>query len=192
MMVLPEASRFVLIEAALRALAECFTDQAGLVGGFAFDHGIIARLRRGASLIDVWSVLYDRLTTEQAVLLLPADDAARALGAWALVLRGMALMAPDPHATGRSPGAALAAAGVGEARITRLAEAEGDAFDEIFLSTCRHLRVEGLGVDWVRFGRLALERRHAPGVPPTDIASRLVSDFVQARRNEPTHSVSAA
>lgn len=187
-----EASPHLLIGSALAALADGFTDPPAKDGRPGFDHGAVARLRRGATLIDAWSVLYDRFTTGQAVLLLPADSAAKALRAWGLVLQGMALMAPNPHAPGRSPGAVLASAGLSETRVSRLLRAEGEAFDALFLSICRFLRAEGFAVDWIQFGRLALERVNAPGVSHTDIANQIIGDFVHARQIERMGEVSVA
>lgn len=79
--------------------------------------------------------------------------------AWALVVKGMAIMAPNVHAPGQNPGqvyASLARSGSFEVRTARLVSAEDDAFESFFLRACRTLAAKGAAVDWRQMARLAV------------------------------------
>lgn len=179
------------IDTALGKLASRFaTTEDKNRPGDAFDPGMVARLRRhpagGGASIDVWSALHTTLKLDVLDILVPqdrAETARRAGRAWGLVLHGMALMAPNPHQKGRLPGAALADARFSQARLIQLLRAEDQAFADHFATACRFLRAKGECVDWIRFGRLALERLNAPGIPHSQqdhMAEIIACDYVRA------------
>jgi CRISPR type I-E-associated protein CasB/Cse2 len=86
---------------------------------------------------------------------------------WAVVFKGMALMAPNVHeaAKGTAPGKVFNTTGFSSderpIRINRLLRAEDDAFEDLFLSACRFLRSRAAPVDWRSFATLAIRRGDA-------------------------------
>ncbi|WP_211102968.1 type I-E CRISPR-associated protein Cse2/CasB [Azospirillum sp. B21] len=165
---------------ALAALARRFADPDD--HGKCFDTGLVARLRRlpvgGPAGVDVWQALYDGLGADRTDALLSGRPPDRVGAAWALVLHGMALMAPEPHRQGRRAGEALAEAGFSEIRLTQLLRADADGFPDHFATACRFLRAKGEDVDWTEFGQLALKRLGlSPGYEAA--ADRIARDYVR-------------
>ncbi|MDR6771501.1 type I-E CRISPR-associated protein Cse2/CasB [Azospirillum sp. BE72] len=165
---------------ALAALARRFADPDD--HGKCFDSGLVARLRRlpagTPAGVDVWRALYDGLGADRADALLSGRSADRVGAGWALVLHGMALMAPGPHRQGRRAGEALAEAGFSETRLTQLLRADADGFPDHFATACRFLRAKGEEVDWTEFGQLALKRLGlSPGYEAA--ADRIARDYVR-------------
>lgn len=74
---------------------------------------------------------------------------------WALVAHGMALMAPDHHASVEI-GAALHTIDYAEGRLARLLNARGPQFRALVPRLCRHLAHKQQPLDWYRFARLIL------------------------------------
>lgn len=89
-------------------------------------------------------------------------DELRAIGGelrWALAIRAMAVMAPNVQG-GISLGTALRKADFANEdrpmRVNRLLGAEGEAFDDLFLSACRFLASKAQPFDWGGAIRLVL------------------------------------
>lgn len=84
---------------------------------------------------------------------------------WALILRGMATMAPRAHDPSVRPGAALSMTGFSSEdrpiRVNRLLKAEGEGFEDLLLSACRFLASKAQPVDWRSFARFALYQDEA-------------------------------
>jgi len=77
---------------------------------------------------------------------------------WAIILSGMARMAPLHHNPGNSIGRALAEAGVKEGRLMRLLRSHGPTFHDSFRRICGLLAARGLPVDWAEMASLVLTR----------------------------------
>lgn len=79
---------------------------------------------------------------------------------WALVLKGMAVMAPNTHDGSRRPGAMLNQVGFASEdrpiRINRLLRAEGESFEDLFLRACSFLASKAQPIDWRVMARFAL------------------------------------
>lgn len=138
--------------------------------------GPLAALRRiapGTGLPpDFWRVLMSCVPDELRM-------GAQAERAWALIINGIALMAPEPHRSNAWPGRVLAETGYSEPRLVRLLRAEGE---ELF----HEARIAGLWlaararpVDWVAFGRFLLSRLH-PGFLAEANRARHTHDFARA------------
>lgn len=127
---------------------------AGELASPAFPRGELAALRR----MDP-----DAPGSTPAFLKLLARHHPTVLGAapdhlrrWALVLHGMALMAPDHHRTGEPVGSALFAAGYAEPRLARLLGARGAQFRALVPRLCRHLKSKDRKLDWRELAELVL------------------------------------
>lgn len=81
------------------------------------------------------------------------DDAERR---WALILHGMALMAPNHHDPAIPVGRALFAADYSEQRLGRLLAARGAQFRALLPRLCRQLAHKAQSLDWRELGRLVL------------------------------------
>ena len=81
---------------------------------------------------------------------------------WALVCQGMAWMAPNVHDANSPAGRVLASCGFSSEdrplRINRLLRAEGETFEDLFLSACRFLASRAQPVDWCGFAALAIKQ----------------------------------
>ena len=75
---------------------------------------------------------------------------------WALIVRGMALTAPDHHATGLRVGTALHQAGISEARVARMLAARGVQFRAHITRVIRQLAQHRQPADWQELARLIL------------------------------------
>lgn len=131
--------------------------------------GAVAQLRRmdpGAAVLPpvFWHTLFAHVPEA-------LSGRAKAERAWAVVLNGMAHMAP--HMPGPQPdlGEALAATGYSEPRFIRLLRAEGNAFIQEVGTACRWLSAKGESVDWAGFADLIrLRLTDATGAGTGDIA----------------------
>lgn len=91
----------------------------------------------------------------------------RAERSWALIVHGMATLAPKPHETPAWVGQVLSDADKSEKlrhpypeqRFVRLLRAEGPDFAHEVGLVCRWLRSRGRPVDWIDFARFILARR---------------------------------
>jgi len=79
--------------------------------------------------------------------------------AWALLMRAMALMAPDPHQPGENAGAVLAEVGYSELRLERLLRARSvDELTRPLTEAARFLRAKGRSIDWVHLAPIVTAR----------------------------------
>lgn len=139
-------------EASTSALGEVVTRLARRIRPEAIGIGGVARLRRldpaAPDAPEFW-----RLVAEVGA----PEGSERG---WALVMAGMARMAPNHHRRGEehAPGRVLAATGYAEARLLRLLRADPDspAFADSFRAATRWLALKGRAVDWCGFAALAL------------------------------------
>ncbi len=121
--------------------------------------------------------------------------------AWAIILAGMARMAPGPHARDVRAGAVLADPGAtatySEPRFIRLLRAEDDRLAHEVGIVCRWLAVQGRAADWVQFGRFVFERYLNPdGGMAVRLAQSLARDYFGAatKKSEdqpPTEDIAA-
>ncbi len=74
---------------------------------------------------------------------------------WALVVHGMALLAPDLTTPTRL-GSALAEAGFSEPRLARLLNARGGQFRSLVPRLCRQLGAKGIPANWYELAPLIL------------------------------------
>ena len=72
---------------------------------------------------------------------------------WALILHGMALMAPNHHDPAVPVGRALFKAGYSEQRLGRLLDARGPQFRTLLPRLCRQLAHKAQPLDWRELGR---------------------------------------
>ena len=119
-----------------------------------FPRGDLAALRQMTVAQPSVSVFW-RLLTTQGICVddLSNEDIKR----WALILKGMALMAPR-HQSATSVGAALLSAGYKEERLMRLLNSRGHQFDALLLRACRQLASAGQPIDWRQLGELVLSQ----------------------------------
>lgn len=121
---------------------------AGQLAADRFPRGDLAALRRldaeHPSAPAFWKLL---LTLDED--LRRSEEQERG---WALILHGMALMAPNHHQPTERPGRALQAAGYSEFRLNRLLRARGPAFRDMIPGLCRFLAAKGRPLDWALFG----------------------------------------
>lgn len=75
---------------------------------------------------------------------------------WAVVLSGMARMAPQPHRQGYRLGRALAQADYSESRLFKLLRAQGTIFEDTVRRLCNFLAAKAEPVDWVELASLIL------------------------------------
>jgi CRISPR type I-E-associated protein CasB/Cse2 len=75
---------------------------------------------------------------------------------WAMVLSGMARMAPCHHKPGRRVGEVLARVQYSEGRLMRLLRSRGRGFADTVRRTCMYLNSRGEPVDWVEFAAFIL------------------------------------
>ena len=87
-------------------------------------------------------------------------EQAEAERAWAVIIHGMALMAPEPHRSGTSAGTVLAETGYSEPRFVRLLRAEGEGFAKEVQTACRWLATKAERINWRKFTFFLLSRLH--------------------------------
>jgi CRISPR system Cascade subunit CasB len=80
---------------------------------------------------------------------------------WALILHGMALMAPHHHDPAIPVGRALFVAGYSEQRLGRLLDARGLQFCALLPRLCRQLAQKPQALDWRELGQLVRSIDHA-------------------------------
>lgn len=159
-------------------------------GRFVFGNGAMSELRR----MDPWEgPLPGCFFAVMARHVYQPDEAGtpawleRRDRAWAVLLCGMARLAPEPHAAGARIGRVLAETGYSEPRFVRLLRAEeGGLADEAGLA-CRWLQAKGRAIDWVDFGRFLLGRLMKDWQPGADdhVGHALARDyFLNIRREE--------
>lgn len=149
--------------------------------------GPLAELRRMDPLAPVLPPAFWTLLFEHDLDDLRSGD--RAERAFAVVLNGMALMAPKPHEGGKDPkrrwehsaGAVLARTGYSEPRFIRLLRADHVTLALEIGAACRWLRAKGETVNWIGFARFILARLTAPdGETAEDLTHRLSRDYFRA------------
>ncbi len=110
---------------------------------------------------------------------------------WALVMAGMARMAPQAHQGGHdfAPGRVLALAGFPETRLLRLLRAEphSPTFDRAVRAAVGWLAAGARPVDWTRLAALLLTRE--PG-RAEDIRRRIARDYYAALDSAPRDGAS--
>lgn len=84
------------------------------------------------------------------------DRDAEEIRRWALILRGMAIMAPYHHPNTNNPGAMLAKNDFSELRLAKFLSARGAQFRDQYLLICRFLAVKGEAIDWRVLAKLVL------------------------------------
>jgi len=140
-------------ETATDHVGKIIFDIAREIGADHYSRGDRAALRRlndeAPNAPAFWSLM---ATCHPGVLEHGEDEIRR----WALIVRGMALMAPHHHDAGSKPGRVLASEGFSELRLAKLLNARGTQFREQFLRACRFLAAKGAAVDWRVLARLAL------------------------------------
>lgn len=75
---------------------------------------------------------------------------------WAMLLHGMALMAPQHQQGGRSVGRALAEAGLPESRLEQFLRARGPQQWPALRRLCQFLAARAVPIDWIEFSNLIL------------------------------------
>jgi CRISPR type I-E-associated protein CasB/Cse2 len=118
-------------------------DRAFEAKSIVINRGDISGLRRMD--IDAPVPCFWKLMAGVQVDGMPRDDRR-----WAIVVKAMAMMAPNAQSK-LSAGAALASSGFSSSsdlRITRLLKAEGAAFDDYALSAVRYLASKAVGASW--------------------------------------------
>lgn len=124
----------------------------GILGSQGFPRGDLAALRRldpdHPAAPAFWRLLV-RVPEERRI-------GAEAERRWALILYGMALMAPHHHDAACPVGRALFKADYSEARLGRLLDASGAQFRALVPRLCRQLAHKAQPLDWRELGRLIL------------------------------------
>lgn len=144
--------------AALAALFEDPRDKGRVHSGRGLSTGAVAELRRIDPSDTVASAAFwGLLVSEVPEAWREHPDQDRA---WAVVIQGMALMAPRPHAADKA-GRVLADTGYSEMRFVRLLRARNGHLERDVRSACRWFWAKGAAVDWIDFGRFVLARSGA-------------------------------
>jgi hypothetical protein len=159
----------------LLRLARAFDDPGGLLG---IGSGAVSELRRmrpeaGGLSPAFWHLALPRIGEDWI-------GSTAQEKAWAIVIAGMATMAPGAHAKDASPGMVLAATGYAEPRFVRLLRAEGDELAAEMRTVCLWFRNKGRAIDWLDFGRFVLARSgaHFPErLDPDDAAHRIARRY---------------
>ncbi|KJB91501.1 CRISPR-associated protein Cse2 [Skermanella aerolata KACC 11604] len=159
----------------LFSLARAFDDRDDRLG---IGSGAVAELRRmrpeaGGLPSAFWHLALPRI--EEDWIGSVAQEKA-----WAIVVAGMATMAPGAHARHAAPGAVLAASGYAESRFVRLLRAEGDTLGAEVRTVCLWFRNKGRAIDWLEFGRFVLARsgaRFPERLDPDDEAHRMARRY---------------
>lgn len=126
---------------------------AGTIGHPDFPSGDLAELRRLRPQNPppaFWRLLVDRTPKDMRT-------GAAAERRWAVLMQGMAIMAPNVHAPKRSLGRALAAVGsqdTAEARLLRLLRSQGEQLEDQIRILARQLAASESPVDWTGVARL--------------------------------------
>lgn len=129
------------------------------LGQAHFPRGDLAALRRMKPTAPGDCPAFFRSVAEHLPSLLDGDRSEE-LRRFALVVHGMALMAPDLHRSQERVGASLFGpqdrALVSSQRLARLLTARGAAFASQVPRIARHLRSRGQALDWEELSRLIL------------------------------------
>lgn len=80
----------------------------------------------------------------------------RQVGAWQVILAGLALMGTQPHRPDRPLGQALAEQRYSEARLERLLAAQDEVLHTLTLRVARFLAAKGESVNWLDLANLLL------------------------------------
>lgn len=126
---------------------------AGAIGHADFPAGDLAELRRLRPQNPppaFWRLLVDR--TPEALRVTEADERR-----WAVLMQGMAIMAPHVHAPRFTLGRALAAIGsqsTAEARLLRFLRSQGEQLEDQIRIVARRLAAAESPVDWTGIARL--------------------------------------
>jgi CRISPR type I-E-associated protein CasB/Cse2 len=122
--------------------------------------GSLAELRRMDPTAPVlppvfWTTLFGQIPEDLHI----GDKAERA---WAVILQGMAEMAPESHRQKHGVGSALAETKYSEPRFIRLLRADDDALAHEVGTVCRWLSAKAEAVDWVDFAGFIMARLTKP------------------------------
>lgn len=126
---------------------------AGCLARDGFPRGDLAALRRLDAMAPEAPAFWRLLLGVMGEAGLPGD---KVLRRWALICKGMALMAPHHFSAETTVGHALSAAGYHESRLARLLNARGAQFPPLVIRLCRQLGAKAQPLDWRSLGRLIL------------------------------------
>jgi CRISPR system Cascade subunit CasB len=136
-------------------LAAVVDSLAGTIGHEAFPKGELAELRRlrpEAPPPAFWRLLAAKVPRE-----LCADNEAER--AWAVVMQGLAIMAPKAHAPGTLLGSALGGLGdTAESRLWKFLNSRGELLEDQVRLMARFLSSKNRRLDWSGIARLLLTR----------------------------------
>ncbi|MCB1776421.1 MAG: type I-E CRISPR-associated protein Cse2/CasB [Candidatus Competibacteraceae bacterium] len=103
------------------------------------------------------------------------------IGAWQVLLAGLALMGTSAHRPDRSVGQVLAEHRYSEARLERLLAAQDEVLYTLTLRVARFLAAKGESVNWLDLARLLLtqdrEKREA-------VRLQIAGDYYRHQKNE--------
>lgn len=105
----------------------------------------------------------------------------RQIGAWQVLLAGLAVMGISAHRSDRSVGQALAEHRYSEARLERLLATQDDVLYTLTLRVARFLAAKGESVNWLDLAQLLLaqdrEKREA-------VRLKIAGDYYRYQNNE--------
>lgn len=135
-------------------IAAAMRGSEGSVGpGGRLGSGELAQLRR----LDVEAPDEPAFWRLMALVIAPSSPLnAEAEKRWAVVLSGMARMAPHHHDPGRPVGRALGEAGFAEGRLVRLLRTRGPGFADAVRRVCGFLATRAEPLDWGELATLVL------------------------------------
>lgn len=157
------------------SLAAAVGRAAGIICSDGFPTGDRAKLRRMAPGQPLPLVF-----TRFALAHLP-ESWERQPKDWAVLLAGIAIMAPHAHRPGYGLGRALADAGYSEARLERLLDTDGETRRTLFLRAVRLLAAKAAPFDWHDAAQLLLARDE---VKRDRIKQRIARDFFSNLKSE--------
>lgn len=134
-------------------LSKAVDSLAGTIGHESFPKGDLAELRRlkpSSPPPAFWRLYAAKIPPD-----LCTDDADER--AWAVIMQGLALMAPGGHAPGTPLGRALAGLGdTAEARLWKCLNSRGEMLEDQVRLMARFLDSKDRRVDWCGIARLLL------------------------------------
>jgi CRISPR system Cascade subunit CasB len=131
-----------------------------------------------------WRLYFDRIADPADTRRSESQDAdARR---WAVILKGMAIMAPIVHAH-EEAGALIHRAGYSELRLWRLLRADADRLPDALVHLCRYMTAKALPLNWITLAELLL----ATDDTADQARRRIARSFYRADATSemPSHSV---
>jgi len=166
----------LMAQEGLPSYREVVSGIAGLIGQPAFPRGDLAALRRmkpdAPSAPAFWRILTAKVPQPYR----HGEDAERR---WALIIHGMALMAPIHMASDPSIGRALSAIRLTELRLAKLLNARSIQFRAQVSRLARHLAAKGQPIDWRPLGQLILTESRDEG-KAENIRMTIARDYFSA------------